>query len=113
MSVYNLEDQTALKYYKKHKEYLLDISNKEYINKYFLVGEKINKKEQQFSLIMTELLCTENCEIINYINDKLNGRLEFKKLKPLKIIKEEDQNITYNITQVIREEMNWEDTPQW
>lgn len=111
MSVYNLEDQTALKYYKKHKEYLLDISNKEYINKYFLVGEKINKKEQQFSLIMTELLCTENCEIVNYINDKLSGKLEPKNQNSLDLVeKSNGGNITYNITQVIKEEFEWNNT---
>lgn len=93
MSIYNIEYQTAFNYYKKHRELLLCMSDKEYVNKYFLIGEKstnnnnnnnkdkgnsknsiVDKKEQQFSQIMIEMLCTENCELINYINDKIEGK---------------------------------------
>lgn len=114
MSVYNLEDQTALKYYKKHREYLLNISDKEHIKTYFLVGEKINKKRQQFSLVMTELLCTENCEVINYLNEKLNGKLEKRRIQNLDLVEQTNGgNITYNITQVIKEEATWENETLW
>ena len=113
MSVYNLEDQTALKYYKKHREYLLNIADKEYIKTYFLVGEKINKKRQQFSLVMTELLCTENCEVINYLNNKLVGKIG-KKLKTLKLVNSDtEEGDTYNVTQIIREEATWENETLW
>jgi hypothetical protein len=71
MSIYNIENQTAFNYYKKHRDEFLCSIDKEYVNKYFLIGEKINKKEQQFSQIMMEMLCTENCELINFINDKI------------------------------------------
>jgi hypothetical protein len=110
MSLYNLENQSAFNYYKKHRQILLDMSDKEYIYNYFLVGEKINKKEQQFSLVMKEMLCTENCELINYINDKINGKLESKIQSGLEIIKQDNKNITYNVTQVIETPMQWEDT---
>lgn len=75
MSLYNLENNSAFNYYVKHRTNLLHLSDKEYINTYFLIGEKVNIKEQMFSQVMLELLCTENCELINYINDKLNGKL--------------------------------------
>lgn len=83
MSIYNLENQTSFNYYVKHRANLLHLSDKEYANKYFLIGEKINKKEQMFSQVMLELLCTENCELINYINNKLNGKLPVE-CKPVK-----------------------------
>lgn len=113
MSAYSLENQSALNYYKKHRQILLDMSDKEYIYTYFLVGEKINKKEQRFSLTMKELLCTENCELINYINDKLNGKFERKPSKPLKIIEQDNYGDTYNITQVIEKEATWTEQTQW
>ena len=110
MSLYNLYNQTALNYYTKHRQRLLDLSDKEYIYDYFLVGEKINKKEQKFSLVMKELLCTENCELINYVNDKLSGSSE-KKIRHLEgVTKTNGGHITYNVTQVIREDFNWSDT---
>lgn len=110
MSYYNLYNQTALNYYAKHRQRLLDLSDKEYIYNYFLIGEKINKKEQKFSLVMKELLCTDNCELINYINDKLSGKIG-KKLKPLKLLEGESQEgDTYNVTQIIKENFNWSDT---
>lgn len=107
MSLYSLENQSVLNYYAKHRQRLLDLSDKEYIYNYFLVGEKINKKEQKFSLVMKELLCTENCELINYINNKLIGKIG-KKLKPLKLLDNDSQRgDTYNITQIIKEEKTW------
>lgn len=92
MSIYNIEYQTTLNYYKKHIGILLSMSDKEYISSYFLIGEKdnknktVNKKEQQFSMVMTEMLCTENCELINYINDKITAKKTTDKRFPLKQI---------------------------
>lgn len=83
MSVYSLETQQAFNYYVKHRANLLYLSDREYANTYFKIGEKINKKEQMFSQVMVEILCTENCEIINYINDKLNGILPIE-CEPIK-----------------------------
>ena len=109
MSLYNLYNQTALNYYAKHRQRLLDLSDKEYIYDYFLVGEKINKKEQKFSLVMKELLCTENCELINYINDKLSGKLAPTTRHLEEVTKTNGGHITYNVTQVIKEQKTWDD----
>jgi hypothetical protein len=60
------------------------------------------------------MLCTENCELINFINDKLNGKLESKKLNDLQVLeKNNGGNVTYNITQVIKQEATWEGQTQW
>ena len=115
MSVYNLEYQTALKYYKKHRETFLDLSDKEYINSHFLLGEKVNKKEQLFSAVMLELLCTDNCELLKYIDDKLQGKQEGKRTSTLEEVDiDNGGNITYNVTQVIDGSMHWaNDGTQW
>lgn len=109
MSVYSLNIQSASNYYNIHLKNILDLSKKEYIRKYFRVGEKINEEEQMFSIIMTEFLCTNNCELLNYINDKLDGKLE-PKVGSLEIINaEKGGNTTYNITQIIREKSSWDE----
>lgn len=113
MSVYSLETQSAFRYYAEHREKLKNFSDREYANTYFLIGEKINKREQNFSQVMVEFLCTENCELINYINDKLNGKFS-KKSKPIKLA---DNDVDYgddiNVTQIFNTEMTWEDNIQW
>jgi hypothetical protein len=108
MSVYSLDTQTTFKYYKNHRDIFLDLCDKEYSYSHFLLGEKVNKKKQMFSAVMLELLCTENCELLKYIDDKLQGRLD-KKLKPLSLITldEPADNIT-----IIETPMIWTDT-QW
>lgn len=113
MSIYSLEYETAFKYYKKHRETFLDLSDKEYINTYFLSGEKVNKKEQIFSSVMLEFLCTENCELIKYIDDKLQGRQEAKLRNLEEVSIDNGGNITYNITQVIEHPVLWEDPTTW
>lgn len=114
MSVYNLENQSVYNYHVKYRKAILDFSDREYINTYFLVGEKIDKKEQRFSLVMNELLCAENCELVNFINDTIQGRF-IKKLKPLKLISDDENLVTVinNITQVTGTEMVWTNDTQW
>ena len=109
MSLYNLENQTVLSYYAKHQERLLVLSDKEYIYNYFLAGKKINKKEQRFSFIMEEILKTQNCELINYINDKLKVNLETS----CKVKSTEKPIVVYNITQIIEKKMEWENDTQF
>lgn len=109
MSVYSLETQSAYNYYVKHRATLLHLSDKEFVNTYFLIGEKVNKKEQMFSSTMLEFLCTENCELVNYINDKLNGKFD-KKTKTIKLVDSDvEQGDTFNITQIIEDKMQWGD----
>lgn len=107
MSIYSLENNSAFNYYVKHRENLLYLSDREYANTYFKIGEKINKKEQMFSQVMLELLCTENCELINYINDKLSGKQEGKIKHLEEVTVQNGGNITYNITNIVESDMHW------
>ena len=80
MSVYSLETQTPYKHYKKHRENILYLADKEYMYSHFFIGEKVNKKEQIFSNIMLEILCTDNCELLQFLDDKLQGKGNNQKL---------------------------------
>jgi len=113
MSIYSLENQSAFNYFAKHREFILQFSDRKYIRSHFLVGEKQNEEEEKFSHVMYGFLCTKNCELINYIDKKLRGKLEPVKAKPLNIIETDNgRGDVYNITQIIGEGMEWEDT-QW
>ena len=115
MSLYNLENRTILNYYILHKEKLLNFSDKDYIFKYFSAGKKVNKKEQTFSYIMEELLKTQNCELINYMNDMMAQVVIIKDKcgKPLVISKcNVPTPATCNITQIIEKKMIWKNV-QW
>ena len=110
MSVYSLDTQTPLKYYYKHRENLLNLSDKEYVNSHFLLGEKVNKKEQIFSTVMLEIVCTDNCELKKFLDDKLQGRQENKRTSTLEEVDiDNGGNITYNITQNFDTKMTWGD----
>lgn len=41
----------------------------------FLVGCPINHWEMQHALIMQDILCTNNCDLIEHIKDKIWGKL--------------------------------------
>jgi hypothetical protein len=111
MSIYSLDTQTPYKYYIKHRENLLNLSDREYVNSHFLLGEKVNKKEQIFSTVMLELLCTNNCELSKFLDDKLQGRQEGKRTSTLEEVDiDNGGNVTYNVTQIINNKMNWQET---
>lgn len=113
MSVYSLDTQTPLKHFIKHRENILFLADKEYIYSHFFMGEKVNKKEQLFSNVMLEILCTTNCELLKFIDDKLQGRQENKRTSTLEEVDiDNGGNVTYNITQMINHPMIWTDT-QW
>lgn len=111
MSVYSLETQTPYKHYKKNRENILYLADREYMHSHFFIGEKVNKKEQIFSNVMLEILCTTNCELLKFLDDKLQGRQEGKKSSTLEEVDiDNGGNVTYNVTQVIERPMVWADT---
>lgn len=44
-----------------------------YVNEKFLIGEPVEDEELYHTLAFYRLLCTDSCEMTNYINDKING----------------------------------------
>jgi len=77
MSVYNLDIQSQNRYYNSAQEKIKEEFKKYYFNKNFKVGEGIKDfDEVKYAITMSNILCTDNCEIINYVQDKLDGLLE-------------------------------------
>jgi hypothetical protein len=102
MSVYSLEN-IGLKDYTKD---FLELAKKEYVNAHFKIGEKINKREQNFQSIMMEIMCSNNCELETYLSNKLQGAYN-EDLEPIKIIGGNSNVIINNITQIIQENAHW------
>lgn len=82
MSTYSLNILDSKKYQKEFQENII-YSFEQYIYKeHFRLGNGIgNEDELKHNLILSRILCEDNCEIVNYIQDKLEGKLELSPKK--------------------------------
>ena len=72
MSQYNLDTLTQENYKDEYENTLLRDFDAYYFDKYFKIGEGIkDKKQLKYALRLAETLETENCSLINYIQDKI------------------------------------------
>ena len=55
---------------------LLDLGENFLIHKRFMIGEKMDYSKMLFVKSFHKLLCTDNCEIINFIDKKIKGKLK-------------------------------------
>lgn len=85
--VYNKETLS-----RKYSEKLDSLAKRYTYRRYFRVGEEIPSDEIEHVLIMHRILCTDRCEIIDYVADIISGKLEECGIKPkdkkLKTLKE-------------------------
>lgn len=93
---------------------LLKYAQDGYINEHYKVGCEANKDKVRHHQLLAEILCTDNCELIDWIFKKINGALTDKdkaigevQLSNLKL----DFNI-FNINNNIIEQLNW-DKVEW
>lgn len=113
MSTKNITYVNRETYLEKSEEMLLSLSDAYFNKKRFLLGEGADRDKVIFYLQMNTSLCTENCEMLKFINNKIKGAKSHKKPKNIDIIKPDfGEGNTYNITQVIREEFEWENV-EW
>ena len=94
-------------YYDKALKTMLKSADTYYVEKHFKVGEKVDYDKLRHAQLLEEILCTDNCELIDYIYKKIAGKLEKTKRKnPIKLVKdsEEDEHTTvinnFNVSQV-------------
>lgn len=83
MSSKSLKTLSVNTYIVKNDNRLLKLSDNYFFNKHFLLGVKIDRDELLFSTIFDSLLYSKNCEILDLIKDKIEGKLEPKKIIPL------------------------------
>lgn len=94
---------------------ILSLGNNFTIYKRFMIGEKMDYDKMMFVKSFHKLLCTNNCEIINFIDKKIKGKLKEcgvkHKKKPtisdlFKIYQQQVENCS--ITQVTEDCCDWE-----
>jgi hypothetical protein len=77
MSGYSLQILDREKYFNEFDENIIYSFDKYVYQKNFRVGKGIeDKKELAHDLIFSRILCTDNCEMINYIQCAIEGELE-------------------------------------
>lgn len=89
------------------ENYLADYSKKMleqadlyYVEKRFLLSTKYDEKKFLHSYLYQDALCTDNCDLITWVDKKIAGLLEHKKQKPINLdtLKVESDNpIVVNI----------------
>lgn len=81
MSSYSLDILDSKKYHREFEENILYSFDQYIYKRNFRLGEGIkNEDELKHNLIFYRILCEDNCEIVNYIQDKIEGKLD-KKIK--------------------------------
>jgi hypothetical protein len=82
MSTKSINTLTRETYLEKAEDNLLRMSDAYFYKKKFLIGEGIDEDKQDFYMQNYRFLCTDNCEMNNFIQDKIEGKLEECGRKP-------------------------------
>lgn len=72
----SINSKTQENYFDKSKEQLICFANKEKLKINFKLGNGADKDKVRHNQILYSILCTDNCEIVDYIWDKIEGKLE-------------------------------------
>jgi hypothetical protein len=77
MSAYSLQLLSAKKYFKEFEEKLKCDAESYFFDLHYKVGGGIkNFQETLHNVTMNRILSTDNCTILNYVQDKIDGKLE-------------------------------------
>ena len=120
MSTISLEILNAEKYREEFEDIILYNYENYMMQKRLRVGNGIiDQGELKHSLLFYRALCTDNCDLIDYISDKINGYLEKvgkkKKQKITEIITTAQQEVCspqYKVDAFITDCCSW-DAIQW
>lgn len=106
---YLIKDQES--FYDGALKTMLKSADTFYLQKHFLIGEKVNYDKLRHAQLLEEILCTDSCELIDYIYKKISGTLETKRSKKIsklqKTLDREDDERTIIINN-FNTEMFWE-----
>jgi hypothetical protein len=95
-------------YFDKAESDLLKGADQYYLNKKFGIGEDVNKDKIRHAQLFYGILCTDECELIEWVNKKINGDLEGVHYKPsMKDFKIYDEPYGQNDSNKITECCDW------
>lgn len=75
MSTQSILIQNLSSLQEKFDNKLLEMGHNYSLNRRFMIGEEVNPDEIMFVKSFHKLLCTDNCELIDYIDKKIKGKL--------------------------------------
>lgn len=76
MSTYNLNTLNRNRFFEEAEQTLMDSFKKNYFYKHYKIGDgKEDLDKIEHAINMRRIMCSSNCEIINYIQDKIEGKL--------------------------------------
>ena len=101
MSQYSLDTLTRETYLNNYEQRMLNDFDSYYFDTYFRIGGGIkDKKQWRHAKRLANTLDTENCTLINYIQDKIEGKFEKKPKKKKKLT---DYFINTNVEEITDE----------
>ena len=62
-------------YYDKAESNLLKLADLYYLNKKFGIGEDVDKNKVRHAQLFHNILCTDECELIDWVNKKIAGEI--------------------------------------
>lgn len=78
MSQQQINRISAQKYLEKAQDTLQHQAHLNYLKEHFRVGNDFDKHKFIFSYLYSKSLCTDDCEVINWVDRKIRGKLEGK-----------------------------------
>ena len=85
MSTQSISTLSKNKYSEEAQEILIYNFEQYFYYRNFRLGTGIKEDESLHNMYLLELFCNNNCEVYNYLYDKIAGRLEPKRNKKLAI----------------------------
>lgn len=82
--ILNLDSSVLLEKFRKQ---VIENADKEYFKRYFNIGEGFDYDKAMFFSNLEKIVCTDNCELSDWIKKKLEGKLE-----ELNLIKKKKNN---------------------
>jgi len=112
MSQQQVNRISAQKYLEQAKETLSIQADLYYLNEHFKIESNFDKDKFLYAQLYKDVLCTDDCEVLNWVDKKIRGALENEDIEvvDLKSLQTKKRDITIN--NYYNLEANYEDV-QW
>ena len=98
MSQQQINRISAKKYLERANSTLLREADLYYLEEIFMLETKYNKDKFLHAQLYKDILCTDDCEVLNWVDKKIRGALECEDIKivDLHSLQTQKQDITIN-----------------
>jgi hypothetical protein len=98
MSQQQINRISAKNYIEKSQNTLKKQADLFYLEEHFKINSKYDKQKFLYSQLYSDILCTDDCEVLNWIDKKIRGALESSDIEivDLKSLQTNKRDITIN-----------------